>query len=88
MKGEQKRAGSSQSEGKGESQSEGDGNGKGKSEGEGEGKVLTKNVILRAKDKVQSLKMRSELQRGSETRGEVLLVFLVCTGEYLYYVIF
>jgi hypothetical protein len=48
------------------------------------GRAKSNNVISRVRDKVRSLETRSELQRGSETRGEVLLVFLVCTGEYIY----
>ena len=52
------------------------------------GRAKSNNTILRARDKVRSLETRSESQRGSETRGEVLLVFLVCTGEYIYNVKF
>jgi hypothetical protein len=48
------------------------------------GRAKSNNAILRARDEVQSLETRSESQRGSETWGEVLLVFLVCTGEYIY----
>ena len=54
-KGEQKWARLSKGEGKGK------GKGESESKGKGKGKVLTKYVILRAKDKVRSLKMRSEL---------------------------
>jgi len=43
------------------SKGEGKGKGESKSKGKGKGEVLTKYVILRAKDKVWSLKMRSEL---------------------------
>ena len=52
------------------------------------GRAKSNNAISGARDEVQSLETRSELQRGSETRGEVLLVFLVCTGEYIYNVKF
>jgi hypothetical protein len=39
------------------------------------GRAKSNNVISRARDKVQSLETRSESQQGSETRGEVPLVF-------------
>jgi hypothetical protein len=52
------------------------------------GRAKSNNAILSVRDKVRSLETRSESQQGSETRGGVLLVFLVCTGEYIYNVKF
>ena len=52
------------------------------------GRVKSNNVILRVRDEVQGLGTSSEPQWDSETRGEVLPVFLVCTGEYIYNVKF
>ena len=48
------------------------------------GRAKSNNAISRARDEVRSLETRSESQQGSETRGEVLLVFLLCTvGIYI-----
>jgi hypothetical protein len=52
------------------------------------GRAKSNNAKSKVRDEVRSLETRSESQRGSETQGEVLLVFLVCTGEYIYNVKF
>jgi hypothetical protein len=55
-------------------------------------RAKSKNVILRAKDEVRSLEMRSELQQGSESRGVkfYLFFFFFCMyrGVYILYKIF
>ena len=55
-------------------------------ESESAGEWSLKNMLLRLRDEVQGWDLR--LQQDSDMKGEVLLYFLVCTGEYIYNVKF
>jgi len=49
------------------------------------GRAKSNNRYREQRQSTKSERRESESQRGSETRGEVLLLFLVCTVEYICY---